>query len=60
MESLLASFFETTLESCGPIYNERSLQLELACLFRAHGAQVEFESLKDRLSFRRSKAPLVL
>ncbi|HYP57022.1 MAG TPA: hypothetical protein VEQ35_01905 [Beijerinckia sp.] len=43
MESLLASFFEKTLESCGQIYNERSLQLELACHFRAHGAQVEFE-----------------
>lgn len=43
MESLLASFFEKAPESCGPIYNERSLQLELACLFRAHGAQVEFE-----------------
>jgi hypothetical protein len=43
MESLLASFFEKAPESCGPIYNERSLQLELACFFRAHGAQVEFE-----------------
>ncbi|WP_148277155.1 hypothetical protein [Methylocystis sp. SC2] len=43
MESFLASFFEKVPESCGPIYNERSLQLELACLFRAQGAQVEFE-----------------
>jgi hypothetical protein len=43
MESLLASFFEKAPESCGPIYNERSLQLELACFFRARGAQVEFE-----------------
>ena len=43
MESLLASFFEKAPESCGSIYNERSLQLELACLFRALGAQVEFE-----------------
>ena len=43
MERLLASFFEKVPESCGPIYNERSLQLELACLFRAHGARVEFE-----------------
>ena len=43
MMSLVASFFEKAPEFCGPIYNERSLQLELACLLRAHGAQVEFE-----------------
>ena len=41
--TLLASFFEEAPEDCGPIYNERSLQLELACFFRAHGALVEFE-----------------
>ena len=44
MKSLLASFFEKAPDLCGPIYNERSLQLELAWLFRARGAQVVFES----------------
>lgn len=43
MHNLICSFFERAPDSCGPIYNERSLQLELACYFRAHGAQVEFE-----------------
>jgi|SRR5665213_1501278 len=43
MQNLIASFFETAPEACGPIYNERSLQLELGYYFRSHAAQVEFE-----------------
>jgi hypothetical protein len=47
MENVIASFFKNAPETCGSIYNERSLQLELACYFRAHGAQVEFERPYD-------------
>jgi hypothetical protein len=43
MQKLIESFFENAPEGCGPIYNERPLQLELACWFRCMGAQVEFE-----------------
>jgi hypothetical protein len=40
---LAPSFFEKAPEFFSAIYNERSLQFQLACIFRAHGAQVEFE-----------------
>ncbi|MFZ1988789.1 MAG: hypothetical protein WAW96_03360 [Alphaproteobacteria bacterium] len=43
MDSLIRSFFERAPADCGRIYNERSLQLELAYCFRLHGASVEFE-----------------
>jgi len=43
MQKLIESFFEKAPEACGTIYNERSLQLELACWFRCMGARVEFE-----------------
>jgi hypothetical protein len=43
MEKLIEDFFEQAPEESGPIYNERSLQLELACWFRRMGARVEFE-----------------
>lgn len=43
MQKLIESFFEKAPEDCGPIYNERSLQLELAYWLRRVGARVEFE-----------------
>jgi hypothetical protein len=43
MRKLIESFFEKAPEECGAIYNERSLQLELAYSFRHMGAHVEFE-----------------
>ncbi len=43
MRELIESFFEQPPKDCGPIYNERSLQLELAYWFRRMGARVEFE-----------------
>lgn len=43
MQSLISSFFVKAPDSCGPIYNERSLQLELGYYFRSNHAQVEFE-----------------
>lgn len=43
MENLIEDFFENPPEECGAIYNERSLQLELAYWFRRMGARVEFE-----------------
>lgn len=43
MQELIESFFVSAPEECGSIYNERSLQLELAYWFRRMGARVEFE-----------------
>lgn len=43
MEKLIEAFFEQAPEESGPIYNERSLQLELAYWFRRMSARVEFE-----------------
>ncbi len=43
MRPLIEAFFQRPPDSCGAIYNERSLQLELAYYFRQVGAHVEFE-----------------
>lgn len=43
MEKLIEAFFEQAPKEAGSIYNERSLQLELAYWFRLAGALVEFE-----------------
>jgi hypothetical protein len=43
IEEWLKRYFESPGNDAGPIYNERSLQLELACAFRRDGFQIEFE-----------------
>lgn len=43
MLDLIYSFFRNAPGDCGPIVNERALQLELACYLRSLGIKVEFE-----------------
>ncbi len=43
MRPLIEAFFQRAPDNCGALYNERSLQLELAYYFRLMGAHVEFE-----------------
>jgi len=40
---IVSNFFANAPSDCGSLYHERSLQLELGCVFRGEGFAVEFE-----------------